>query len=240
MKNYFFPIALVLIFGSCSNPSSTDSDIESESTEVEDHSPRSKFVHIQKVIPGLKVEARYHSDNNFVGTIVDGYQSDSLMLTREAATALAKVQKALKPRGFELKIFDSYRPQRAVDHFVRWAEDLEDTLHKRTYYPDVDKSELFDKGYIAAKSGHTRGSTVDLTIIFTRTKEELDMGTPFDYFSPKSWPSDTTVSDLQYNNRMMLQQVMEDNGFKHLKEEWWHFTLKNEPFPTTYFDFVVK
>ena len=152
------------------------------------------------------------------------------------------MQKDLEAFGLGLKVFDAYRPQRAVDHFVRWAEDLDDTRMKAKYYPGVEKKHLFRDGYIAARSGHSRGSTVDLTIVSLGPDDpvELDMGTGWDYFGPRSWPASLDVSPQQRANRMLLQSLMVKHGFKPLAEEWWHFTLKDEPFPKTYFDFVIE
>lgn len=198
------------------------------------------FVHLKEHIPGIVLDARYFGTNNFIGQRIRKYESDNLIIGIEAANALVNVQQELKTKGLELKVFDAYRPQGAVDHFVEWAKDLNDTLMKAQFYPDVDKSELFDKGYIAAKSGHSRGSTIDLTIIDSDTRVELDMGTTFDFFSPKSWPTDTTVTTKQFENQMLLQTLMEKHNFKHLPEEWWHFTLNNEPYPDTYFEFSVR
>lgn len=195
------------------------------------------FIRLHKAIPGVIIESRYFGSNNFIGKPIDGYNTDSLVLSNEAAAALVKVQKTLIQQGYELKVFDAYRPQKSVDHFVKWAKELKDLEQKNAYYPEVNKVDLFELGYIAEKSGHSRGSTVDITLVYSHSQKELDMGTPYDYFSPKSWPSDTTVSNLQYNNRMMLKYLMEDHGFNGLKEEWWHFTLKDEPFVDTYFDF---
>jgi D-alanyl-D-alanine dipeptidase len=153
--------------------------------------------------------------------------------------ALAAVQKDLAGRGLGLKVFDCYRPTRAVAHFVRWAKDLKDVAQKARFYPEVDKQNLFRDGYIAARSGHSRGSTVDLTLVHSTNRHELDMGTAFDLFSPRSWPASTTVTPAQHANRMLLASVMTKHGFKPLEQEWWHFTLAREPFPETYFDFPV-
>ncbi|MCB0588036.1 MAG: M15 family metallopeptidase [Phaeodactylibacter sp.] len=201
------------------------------------------FVYLNDVAPDVKLELRYFSSNNFVGDTIDGYLAAKCIISKPAADALKKVQKSLKSQGLGIKVFDAYRPQRAVDHFVRWAEDLSDTLMKPIYYPNVDKSKLFEIGYIAAKSGHTRGSTLDLTLVYLegpQKGQELDMGTPWDHFDPAAWPSSDAVSDAQKQNRMILRKVMMDNGFKPLREEWWHFTLEAEPYPDTYFDFVVE
>ena len=200
----------------------------------------SGFVDLQKTVPSIVVELRYSGKNNFVGKPIDGYEAQVCYISTPAAVALKSVQEELLAFGLGLKIFDAYRPQRAVDHFVRWAKDLNDTKMKASYYPDVLKSELFDKGYIAARSGHSRGSTVDLTLIDLATANELDMGTGFDFFSPLSWPTSMAVSSQQRVNRLLLRSVMLRHGFRPLAEEWWHFTLANEPYPTTYFDFLVR
>lgn len=200
------------------------------------------FVEIREAIPGIVVDLRYYSDDNFVGEPVDGYESHQCYISEAAAAALKPVQSELAQFGLGLKVFDAYRPQRAVDHFVRWAEDLDDTRMKARYYPDVEKENLFRDGYIAAKSGHSRGSTVDVTLVSVESgmPVELDMGTPWDYFGPLSWPASTRVSAEQRSNRMLLQLLMVKNGFRPLAEEWWHFTLVDEPFPETYFDFPVR
>ena len=192
------------------------------------------FVDVNRLIPSIRYDMRYATQENFLGTPVNGYEAPLCYLTKEAAYALQKVQKSLQTEGFRLHVFDCYRPQRAVDHFVRWAEDLDDTRMKEEYYPGVDKSDLFAKGYIAARSGHSRGSTVDLTI------EGVDMGTPFDFFDPRSHTASEAVTKEQHANRMRLKKVMEENGFQNYAEEWWHYTLKEEPFTTDYFDFAVS
>lgn len=198
------------------------------------------FVYLDEAVPGLVVDLRYFGNDNFLGRRVEGYGHPYPILTSEGAKALSGVQEALRLFGLRLKIFDSYRPQRAVDDFVRWAKDLDDKKAKKTYYPDVAKSDLFKEGYIAAKSSHSRGSTVDLTIAYTDntgSAQELDMGSPFDFFSPISWPSSTVVSAQQRANRALLRSVMTAHGFVPYEQEWWHFTLRDEPFPDTYFDF---
>ena len=204
--------------------------------------PPAGFVDVRQAVPNVVVELRYFSNDNFVGRRVDGYAAARCYASIEAGEALAGVQAELAAFGLGVKIFDAFRPQRAVDHFVRWAEDLADTKMKAQYYPDVDKANLFRDGYIAAKSGHSRGSTVDLTIVSLNAGEpiELDMGTGWDYFGPKSWPSSREVTAQQRANRMLLQSLMVRHGFRPLAEEWWHFTLVNEPFPDTYFDFMVE
>ncbi|WP_345990187.1 M15 family metallopeptidase [Sulfurimonas sp. HSL1-2] len=198
------------------------------------------FVAIDDTAPGIAVEARYFTTDNFVGARIDGYEAPRCYLTRPAAAALSKADAALAPFGLGLKVFDCYRPQRAVDHFVRWAKDLGDTKMKARYYPRVAKNVLFKEGYIAARSGHSRGSTVDLTLIDRESGSELDMGTGFDFFGPESWPSSMAVTAQQRANRLLLRSVMTRAGFRPLQEEWWHFTLEDEPFPERYFDFPVR
>lgn len=198
------------------------------------------FSYVSETVPGAVIDVRYFGANNFVGEPIDGYTAPRVILTTAAAEALAKVQMDLAPFGLGLKVFDGYRPQRAVDHFVRWGKDLTDTRMKAQFYPDVDKKDLFKDGYIAEKSGHSRGSTVDLTIIDLASGKALDMGTPFDFFGPKSWPANRQMSPQVRANRGLLRAVMARHGFKPLKEEWWHFTLKQEPFPDTYFDFPIQ
>lgn len=198
------------------------------------------FTYLDSVIPGAVYDVRYYSDHNFLGTRVDGYLAPRVIITRPAAEALAAVQKDLEAFGLTLKIFDGYRPQQAVDHFVRWGHDLADTRMKAEFYPDVDKKNLFRDGYIATKSGHSRGSTVDLTITDPITREDLDMGTPFDFFGPPSWPQNPDFPTQIRANRALLRTLMTRHNFRPLKEEWWHFTLNHEPHPDTYFNFPVQ
>ena len=198
------------------------------------------FVDAARVVPGLRVEMRYAGAHNFVGRRVDGYEAPVCLLTREAAEALARVQAELASAGLGLRVFDCYRPQRAVADFARWAADLSDQSTKAEFYPNVDKTRLFELGYIAARSGHSRGSTVDLTLVDLSTGADVDMGSPFDLFDTRSWPSDETVSAAARANRARLADVMRQHGFRPLREEWWHFTLEGEPHPETYFDFVVR
>lgn len=201
------------------------------------------FVYVEDIVPGIKIELRYYSTHNFIGDRIDGYLAPRCILTKEAAEALKGVQEDLNRFGLGLKIFDAYRPQRAVDHFVRWARDLSDIRMKKEFYPKVDKRNLFKEDYIAEKSGHSRGSTVDLTVIPLAGKasdRDVDMGTGFDYFGPQSWPESRAIGASQRAHRMLLQLVMEKHGFKPYPREWWHFTLKAEPYPETYFDFPVQ
>jgi D-alanyl-D-alanine dipeptidase len=199
----------------------------------------SGFVDLKKTVPSLVIDLRYYDKNNFIGQRIDGYEAPVCYVSTSAAEALKAVQEELLSFGLGLKVFDAYRPQRAVNHFVRWAKDINDTKMKEVYYPNVQKSELFEKGYIAAHSGHSRGSTVDVTLIDIGTGKELDMGTGFDFFSPISWPTSMAVTAQQRANRLLLRSLMLRHGFRPLQEEWWHFTLENEPYPTTYFDFPI-
>ena len=203
-------------------------------------SDRSDFVDLNEVIDDLITDIRYYGDYNFVGERIDGYEEPLALLTKKAAEALKKVAAEAREKGYRLKIYDTYRPQKAVDHFVRWAEDLEDTRMKEHFYPEVDKSELFEKEYIYKRSGHSRGSTVDLTLFDVKKNEDLDMGGTFDYFGELSHPDYTGITDEQYENRMILREAMLNHGFKPLPEEWWHFTLEDEPYPDTYFTFPVN
>jgi zinc D-Ala-D-Ala dipeptidase len=201
------------------------------------------FVDAATVVPGLMADMRYAGSHNFVGRPIDGYEAPRCWLAQPAATALAEVAHDLAPRGLHVKVFDCYRPTRAVANFIRWARDLKDTAGKAEFYPNVDKRTLFRDGYIASLSGHSRGATIDMTLAKddgTELGVELDMGTPFDFFSPKSWPADPTVTPEQHANRMLLAGAMRRHGFRPYDREWWHFTLRGEPFPETYFDFPVK
>ena len=219
----------------------------------------SQFVNLTDVVPDAILEVRYFGTYNFVGTRVDGYLEPVVLMTRQAADSLRAVSDDLKQQGYRLKIFDAYRPQCAVDHFVRWAADIPDTLMKTYFYPDLDKSVLFEQVYIMEKSGHTRGSTVDLTLFDMATEKEVDMGGTFDWFGPESHPdfcgnpetgeytgdnsaspANRSITKEQFHNCMILREAMLRHGFKALDSEWWHFSLKNEPFPDTYFTFPVK
>ena len=200
----------------------------------------SDFVLLSDVVPGIIQEIRYHSTYNFIGDKIDGYEDPCAMLTKEAARALKAVSNEMMVQGYRLKIYDAYRPACAVRHFVLWGIEDQDIRMKPYFYPDLEKQELFAKGYIAKLSSHSRGSTVDLTLLDMKTGKEVDMGSPFDLFSPISHPDCREVTDGQYDNRMMLQKVMVRNGFRPLECEWWHFTLENEPYPDTYFEFPLS
>ena len=224
-----------------------------------DVAARGGFVALAAAVPDAILELRYYSTYNFVGERIDGYEEPCALLTKEAARALRAASDDCVRRGYRLKIYDAYRPQRAVAHFARWASDLDDTRMKPYFYRDLDKSVLFERGYIAEKSGHSRGSTVDLTLFDMKTGKEVDMGGTFDWFGPESHPdfcgnpetgeytgdnskspAGRSITPEQFRHRMILREAMLRHGFKPLDSEWWQFTLANEPFPDTYFTFPVK
>ena len=221
------------------------------------------FVMVNRLLPGALFEIRYFTGNNFIGRPIEGYIEPLCFLSQKAAEALKRVYQDIRNQGYNLKIFDCYRPQRSVNHFVRWAKDKGDQKMKSQYYPGEDKSQLIKKGYIAEKSGHSRGSTIDLTLAapikeeienpsflewlrsfftmddFMYDAKELDMGSPYDYFDALSHTADPRITKTQKENRQLLKKVMEKQGFINYEKEWWHFTLKDEPYPNTYFDFLI-
>ena len=200
----------------------------------------SGFVLLADYVPQIVQEIRYYSTYNFIGDRIDGYEEPCALLTVEAARALKAVSNELIVQGYRLKVFDAYRPQKAVDHFMRWAKDIPDTRMKEYFYPDLDKTVLIPQGYIAEHSGHSRGSTVDLTLFDMTAGKEADMGGPFDYFGELSHPDYTGITGEQYENRMILREVMLKLGYKPLEEEWWHFTLEEEPYTVTYFTVPIN
>ena len=200
----------------------------------------SGFVLLADYIPGIVQEIRYYSTYNFVGERVDGYEEPVALLTVEAARALKRVAGEVNVQGYRLKIYDAYRPANAVRHFVMWGIDDLDLRMKPFFYPDLEKQELFKRGYIASQSSHSRGSAVDLTLLDMSTGREVDMGSPFDLFSERSHPDSRAVTDEQYENRMFLQATMVRNGFAPIDCEWWHFALRDEPYPDVYFEFPVS
>ena len=236
-KNYWLLAAILILCGVAVETSAQKAEKRAVLPDTED---ASQFVMLADAVPDAILEIRYFGTYNFVGTRIDGYLEPTALLTREAADSLQAVSKDVMALGYRLKIYDAYRPQKAVDHFVRWAANIPDTLMKPYFYPDLDKSVLFAKGYIAKKSGHTRGSTVDLTLFDMNTEKEVDMGGTFDWFGPESHPDFRGITPAQFANRMILRRAMMRHGFKPISSEWWHFTLKNEPFPNTYFTFPVK
>ena len=200
----------------------------------------SGFVLLSDYVPGVVQEIRYFSTFNFIGDRIDGYEEPCAILTVEAARALKGVASEMNVMGYRLKIFDAYRPASAVRHFVFWGIEDQDLRMKPYFYPELKKQELFEKGYIAKLSSHSRGSTVDLTLLDMKSGKELDMGGPFDLFSEVSHPDYRGITDEQYGNRMILQRAMVRNGFEPLSCEWWHFRLMDEPYPNTYFEFPVS
>lgn len=201
--------------------------------------PPADFLDVGEILSKARFDVRYHGSDNFVGTRVDGYEAPRCFLTRPACEALGDVARAVEREGLSLLIYDCYRPARAVAHFARWAADAADLKTRAEYYPELEKTELFSLGYIAARSGHSRGSTLDLTLA-DRNGVPLDMGTPFDLFSTRSWPGSPDVTAEQRANRDFLADIMGRHGFDPFHMEWWHFTLRGEPFPDTYFDFPIR
>ena len=200
----------------------------------------SGFVVLSDYVPDIVQEIRYYSTYNFIGERIDGYEEPCALLTIEAARALKQVSGELFVQGYRLKVFDAYRPERAVRQFVLWGIEDQDVRMKPYFYPELQKQELFSKGYIASRSSHSRGSAVDLTLLEMRTGKELDMGGPFDLFSEASHPDFRGVTPEQYENRMTLRNAMLRHGFQPIDCEWWHFSLADEPYPDTYFDFPVS
>ncbi len=258
MKLLAFSGAFILLFCFAISPHTL-----AELAEDEKEFKRA-FVSLQDADPSIIVEARYYSNYNFVGQRIRGYNAPKCIITRQAAEALASVQTELKAFSLSLKVYDCYRPQRAVDDFVEWAKDLSDTRMKKDFYPTVAKRDLFRKGYIAKKSSHSRGSTVDLTIVPLPLPEQpnyearnglvechldyekrfkdksLDMGTAYDCFHPLSHTLNPEIGRIQKINRLLLKLIMEKYGFTNLPEEWWHYTLRGEPFPNRFFDFEIN
>ena len=197
------------------------------------------FVYLKDINNSIIIDLKYYSNENFTGQFIEGYHSNTAILTKESAVALSNAQDDFNKLGYSLILYDAYRPQRAVDFFIRWSKNLNDTINKRIYYPNIKKSELFELGYIAYKSGHSRGSTVDVSLIEISTNKLLDMGTIFDYFGVESHTFFDEISENQKANRLLLYEVMTDNGFKNYSKEWWHYTLENEPFEK-YFNFLIN
>ena len=200
----------------------------------------SGFVLLADYVPSIVQEIRYYSTYNFIGDKIDGYEQPCAIITKEAARALKTVSNELNVQGYRMKVFDCYRPACAVKHFVMWGIEDTDVRMKEYFYPDLVKQELFSKGYVASKSSHSRGSTIDLTLLDMKTGMEVDMGSPFDFFGEISHPDYRGITEEQYENRMCLRKAMVRNGFQPYECEWWHFILKNEPYPDTYFAFPVS
>lgn len=260
MKKLMFCIIVAVIgIGNMIVTTSCSNGEEKNSIALSATDDNSNFVNITDVVPDVILEIRYYGTYNFVGSRIDGYEEPTALLTKQAAKALKAVSDDVMKQGYRLKIYDAYRPQKGVDHFVRWASNLNATEMKDYFYPDLDKKVLFEQEYIYERSGHTRGSTIDLTLFDMKTEKELDMGGTFDWFGPESHPDfcgnpetgeytgdnskspkGRSITAQQFANRMILRNAMLRHGFKPLDTEWWHFTLKDEPFPDTYFTFPVK
>ena len=234
-------VVLALVAASCSDNSNNEKQLSPEEDA-------SGFTVLTDVVPDVILEIRYYSTYNFIGRRIPGYEEPIAILTRAAADSLKKVSDDLIGQGYRLKIFDAYRPQKAVDYFMAWAKDLNDTLMKPYFYPELEKQVIVPQEYVAEKSGHTRGSTIDLTLFDMKTEKEVDMGCTYDYFGLASHPdvqpgqeigAYKPINSEQYNNRMILQKAMMAHGFKPYDCEWWHFTLADEPYPDTYFTFPI-
>lgn len=198
------------------------------------------FVDISLEIPGIITDVKYFTGDNFVGEKIDGYEAPTILLTEKATIALGRVQKQLMEDGCGLKVFDGYRPKRAVEHFIRWGKQEEDWKTKSIYYPEMTRQEIFRRGFIAPESSHTRGSTVDLTVVTMETGIEIDMGGTFDFFSEVSYSDYDHLTLDQSKNRVQLRYLMRSEGFEPMQQEWWHFTLAGETYPETYFDFPIQ
>ena len=197
-----------------------------------------RFVDLKEYIPNIIIDLKYASNDNFTGGVVNGYESPKCLLTQEAALSLKNIQNILIKSGYSLKIYDAYRPQRSVDYFMNWSKNKPDTINKSSFYPNISKSILFKLGYIAEKSSHSRGSTVDITLVEISSAKEIGMGSPYDFFGLESFHDFENISITQKNNCKFLLDIMINNGFSPYFKEWWHYTFVNEPFPTTYFDFT--
>ncbi|MGE5391248.1 MAG: M15 family metallopeptidase [Deltaproteobacteria bacterium] len=226
MKNRFFLLVflLTLVFTGCSQKANVPEG----------------FVYVKEMVPSAELDIRYYGSNNFTGRPVAGYQAPVAILTIETTRALADASKDLAGQGYSFKIFDAYRPQKAVNDFIRWAKEPDEERMKSRFYPRIEKKDLFSLGYLALKSGHSRGSTVDLTLMDKKTGKEVDMGSSFDFLDPISAHGSSDITPVQTANRQLLKSIMEKHGFKSYSGEWWHYTLINEPYPNQYFDFDVE
>jgi D-alanyl-D-alanine dipeptidase len=198
------------------------------------------FVYLDDTIPSAQYDIRYYGDHNFVGKRVDGYKAPLAIMSLEGATALKKVSDVLEKKGYLLVIYDAYRPQKGVNHFVTWSKDTKDVKMKKEFYPLLNKRSLFKLGFISSKSGHTRGSTIDLSLVHKSTGKEVDMGGTYDFFGDISNHGTKLISKQQTNNRNLLKNAMVKYGFKPYSKEWWHYTLIKEPYPKKYFNFNVE
>ena len=243
---FCFLTAIILLFSGCGKSNTppqgrpTDRIVEPTTEKTSPDPMPSGFCLLTDSIPDAILEIRYYRDNNFVGTRIDGYEEPVALITQKAASALRKASDEFRKEGYLIKIYDAYRPQCAVDHFVRWSKDPSDTLKKAVFYPNINKNTIFSRGYVARKSRHSRGSTVDMTLVDMKTGKEVDMGGIFDYFGGVSRTINDQITPTQQQNRLLLRNIMVQNGFTPVQGEWWHFTLRNEPYPDIYFNFPVK
>jgi len=218
----------------------TSSQAAVEEKIITNHLPQG-FVYLKQICPEIKIDLKYASSDNFTGNSVPGYSANSAILTAEAATALCQVQRELEQQNLGLLIWDAYRPTKAVDSFLKWEHEADDLQIKQRFYTKMSKREIFEFGLIApGHSSHSRGSTVDLTIYSLLSGQELDMGTDFDYFAEESYTSSKEISSTAESNRKILVGLMAKYGFDNFPKEWWHYTLRDEPFPNQYFNFEVK
>lgn len=197
------------------------------------------FVFVDELVPGIRWDAKYATWDNFTGTPVDGYLANRIVGTRALCVALAEAQKRAAALGYGLLLWDGYRPQRAVDYFMHWSEQPEDGRKKLRHYPNIDRPQMFDHGYVAARSGHSRGSTVDLTLYHLDTGDLAAMGGDHDLMDPISHHGAAGITRTEARNRQNLCAIMEDSAFSRYDHEWWHYTLRDEPYPDTYFDFPI-
>ncbi|MGV9879587.1 D-Ala-D-Ala dipeptidase VanX [Streptomyces sp. NPDC003006] len=200
---------------------------------------RNDFVFIDEYMPGVRWDAKYATWDNFTGKPVDGYLANRIVGTRALSAALQSAREEAATHGFGLLLWDGYRPQRAVDSFLRWSEQPEDGRTKHRHYPNIDRPEMFENGYVAAKSGHSRGSTVDLTLYHLESGDLAAMGGDHDLMDSISHHSAEGISQAAADNRRRLRSIMETSGFSSYACEWWHYTLKDEPYPDTYFNFPI-
>jgi D-alanyl-D-alanine dipeptidase len=197
------------------------------------------FVFLDEFVPGIRWDAKYATWDNFTGKPVDGYVANRIVGTRALCSALESVQEKAASLGFGLLVWDGYRPQRAVNRFLSWSEQPEDGRTKPRHHPNISRAEMFEKGYVAVRSGHSRGSTVDLTLYHLATGELAPMGGGHDLMDSVSHHGARGIERVEANNRQHLRSIMEDCGFGSYEREWWHYTLKDEPYPDTYFDFPI-
>jgi len=198
------------------------------------------FVYVDEVLEHALYEIRYYSDNNFIGERIDGYNAPYAILSEKAAKALLQAEQELAKQGYAFLIYDAYRPHKAVEQFIEWAADEQDTRMQEQFYPDIDKKNVFQLGYLSRRSGHSRGSTIDLTLVHIESGDPLNMGSPYDLLGEISAHDANGLTNEQQERRTLLKETMLDAGFEPYSKEWWHYTLRSEPYPKQYFDFDVE